>query len=366
MLRLQVFNFLPQQFTRYLLLHFTAHYGSESVCTINNVRVFGVTETEDLEAQLEALQDTAADAAAAAAAFAAAAADMADPIDPGDADVGHEATHGDEDSAALPPSVNADSEGHMHVDGSDNPAHPAEAEAAAEIPGAAGGARNGNDVGDALPSQADAGALDSADADTVLVPGTADSSAPVPQEPSQNDADAKVGSAALPEELLDVPDVATGVQEAEAPALQSEGGSLPRKFGHQEPVDGVSGDSSLSGGQQGPAGDGATHRVGGGPAELAPQQNSKEAPEANQEPSGKDGEGGSDIAPGELLEVCADVCSCSCSCLWLVRFAVVPTPHCGIAAGTAILESCVLNGAAKLQLRLQRACSRTLRSYQCV
>lgn len=63
---MQVFSLAAEGFTRYLLLHFTSHYGTETFCTINNVRVFGVTETEDLEAQLEALQDSSAEAAATA------------------------------------------------------------------------------------------------------------------------------------------------------------------------------------------------------------------------------------------------------------------------------------------------------------
>jgi hypothetical protein len=77
----QVFNFAAKEFTRYLLLHFTSHYGSESICTVNNVRVFGVTETEDLEAQLEALHGSTIDATAATIAFASAAADLLDADD---------------------------------------------------------------------------------------------------------------------------------------------------------------------------------------------------------------------------------------------------------------------------------------------
>eukprot|EP00892_Ulva_mutabilis_P003845 jgi/Ulvmu1/1832/UM119_0051.1 len=53
----QAFRLQASLFSKYLLLHFTAHFGSESVCAINNFRAFGITEAEDLEAQLSALQN---------------------------------------------------------------------------------------------------------------------------------------------------------------------------------------------------------------------------------------------------------------------------------------------------------------------
>lgn len=43
-------------FAKYLLLHFTTHFGNEPVCAINTLRAFGVSEAEDLEEQLTALQ----------------------------------------------------------------------------------------------------------------------------------------------------------------------------------------------------------------------------------------------------------------------------------------------------------------------
>lgn len=55
---MQAFHLQAPSFSKYLLLHFTAHFGSEPICAINNFRAFGVTEAEDLEEQLSALQGT--------------------------------------------------------------------------------------------------------------------------------------------------------------------------------------------------------------------------------------------------------------------------------------------------------------------
>ena len=55
---LQVFELpdAPQTWSRYILLRFVSHHGSEAACTVNSVRIFGTTEAEDLEAELNALE----------------------------------------------------------------------------------------------------------------------------------------------------------------------------------------------------------------------------------------------------------------------------------------------------------------------
>lgn len=58
---LQAFYFEADQFFRFLLLHFTSHFGNEPVCAINTFRTFGITEAEDLEEQLSALQGSSHD-----------------------------------------------------------------------------------------------------------------------------------------------------------------------------------------------------------------------------------------------------------------------------------------------------------------
>jgi hypothetical protein len=144
----QVFNFAAKEFTRYLLLHFTSHYGSESICTVNNVRVFGVTETEDLEAQLEALHGSTIDATAATIAFASAAADLldADDIDvPGALD----APATGYDLALL---ADADADTHVELERV-NPAFFGAAEHSAGKPKFAHGAELGSDSLDGVVGQ---------------------------------------------------------------------------------------------------------------------------------------------------------------------------------------------------------------------
>ena len=53
---LQVFDVRTTSWSKFLLIHFKTHYGTESACTVNTLRVLGTTEAEDLEAQLSALE----------------------------------------------------------------------------------------------------------------------------------------------------------------------------------------------------------------------------------------------------------------------------------------------------------------------
>ena len=56
----QMFDVSTDVWSRFLLIHFKSHHGSEMTCTVNTLRVFGTTEAEDLEAQLSALGTDAA------------------------------------------------------------------------------------------------------------------------------------------------------------------------------------------------------------------------------------------------------------------------------------------------------------------
>lgn len=53
---LQAFHLHTQFFFKFLLLRFTTHFGSEPICAVNTFRAFGISEAEDLEEQLSALQ----------------------------------------------------------------------------------------------------------------------------------------------------------------------------------------------------------------------------------------------------------------------------------------------------------------------
>ena len=292
----QVFTFVSRQFTRYLLLHFTTHYGSESVCTINNVRAFGVTETEDLEAQLEALQETSADAAAAATAeFAAAAADTAYLSDLADADEVQDFMHIAESSAATLPSVDVDSGSHMHDDDSDS-SYLDEIQDAVDSPDSARGAP--------LESDADVGATQDRGGDAV-VPQLQDSSATVSQEPEQGVMDAEGASATVKEAEME-PAVTTDVPAVEAPAQQSAAGSHARKSGDKDSGNSASAEPITGGSQPGAGGgvEGEAPIAGDRSEELPLQQHSIRAQAPRKRPTRDDGGGTVERASGVPLEPC--------------------------------------------------------------
>lgn len=276
--------------------------------------MFGVTETEDLEAQLEALQDATVDAAAATAAFAAAAADLVDLSDLADIDL-----HGSLDDPASDAdtlrstSFDVDAAIHMHVGGSGNDAtHGSEAEDDFGYELIATGEGVSSDSFDSFHDSVHVGEEADVGAESVIpgMMGTSSGAAEtaggsgtsVSQEPEQG----MHASTPPTEEKLELQQVTTGAaggQEDQAQSQHSTPEPAESYVGAGEPIDRASTDSNTGASAlRGSATDGEPRWNGEGSEDLPVQKHAKGSQGSNVRADGDSAEGGSANVPGVNLE----------------------------------------------------------------